>query len=73
MVFHTTLATMHLLASTGVGLTGQDGAFFVRVAGTTPWMLFGRPDGVGAANQELLPGSYDLDARWFGVDSTRRP
>ena len=71
MVFHTTLATMHLLASTGVGLTGQDGAFFVRVAGTTPWMLYGYPDGAGVVNQELLPGSYDFDARWFGVNSTR--
>ncbi|HEY3834470.1 MAG TPA: prepilin-type N-terminal cleavage/methylation domain-containing protein [Acidimicrobiia bacterium] len=69
VVFRTTHATMHLIASTGIGLTGQDGAFMVRVVGTGPWTVFGIPDGAGALDQELFPGPYDFDARWFGADS----
>jgi hypothetical protein len=69
--FHTTLATLRLLASTGAGLSGADGAFFVRVNGSSIWTLSGYPDASGQVAQELFAGTYDVDARWFGVDSVQ--
>ncbi len=71
ITFRTAPATLQLLASTGAGLTGQDGAFFVRPNGALPWTLSGHPDATGTVVQELLPGAYDVDARWFAADSVQ--
>ncbi len=71
IAFHTALATLRLLASTGAGLSGQDAALFVRVAGAVAWSFSGYPDGSGTVAQELLAGVYDVDARWFRVDSVQ--
>ena len=54
--------------STGGGLTGQDSAIWVRPTGTTAWTFSGYPNSSGqVTTQELLPGSYDFEARWLGV------
>jgi hypothetical protein len=71
MSFQTTSAVLQLIASTGVGLTGADGAFFVRVSGTSPWMMAGAPDATGTLAQELFPGTYDIEARWFAATSVQ--
>ena len=60
-------ATEYMRASTGAGLTGQDGAIWVRPAGTNSWTFSGYPNGSGQVVQELLSGSYDFEARWLGV------
>ena len=54
-------------SSTGSGLSGQDSAIWVRPAGTSVWYFSGYPNGSGQVAQELLPSSYDFQARWFGV------
>ena len=54
-------------SSTGSGLSGQDSAIWVRPAGSSGWYFSGYPNGSGQVVQELLPSSYDFEARWFGV------
>ncbi len=71
VTFQTKPATLRMLASTGAGLTGQDGALFVRQSGTTPWLLAGAPDGSGTLAQELFAATYDIEARWIAVNSVQ--
>ena len=40
---------------------------WVRPAGSSGWYFSGYPNGSGQVAQELLPSSYDFQARWFGV------
>ena len=60
-------ATEYMRSSAGGGLTGQDGAIWVRPTGTTAWTFSGYPNSSGQVVQELLPGSYDFEARWLGI------
>ena len=48
-------------------LTGQDSAIWWRPAGTSSWNFAGYPDSSGNVSLSMLPGSYDFEARWFGV------
>ena len=60
-------ATEFMRSSTGSGLSGQDSAIWVRPAGRRRGIFSGYPNGSGQVVQELLPSSYDFQARWFGV------
>ena len=67
MTWQTYAATEFMRSSTGSGLSGQDSAIWVRPAGSSGWYFSGYPNGSGQVAQELLPSSYDFQARWFGV------
>jgi Tfp pilus assembly protein PilE len=69
--FHTVGVSLQLVSSTGTGLSGQDAAFFGRPSGTTMWWAAGAPAASGAVVQEVFPGTYDFEARWFGATSVQ--
>ena len=50
------------------GLSGQDGAIWVRPAGTSSWFFSGYPNSSGSSRAGVAgASSYDFQARWFGV------
>ena len=67
VTWQTYAATEFMRSSSGSGLSGQDSAMWVRPAGSSGWYFSGYPNGAGQVAQELLPSSYDFQARWFGV------
>ena len=67
ITFQLSTITLQMRASSGSGLSGQDSAIWWRPAGTTSWSFAGYPNGSGNVSVTLLSGSYDFEARWFGV------
>ena len=59
-------ATLRMLASTGTGLHGQDGAMWYRASGGSSWIFAGYPNAGGTVSFSAHPGTYDFRARWFG-------
>ncbi|MGO9876956.1 MAG: hypothetical protein ACLPVY_24535 [Acidimicrobiia bacterium] len=60
-------ATEFMSASNGSGLSGQDSAIWVEPTGTSSWYFSGYPNSSGQVVQQLLGGTYDFEARWFGT------
>ena len=67
VTFQPTAVALQMRSSTGAGLTGQDSAIWWRSTGASSWNFAGYPDGSGNVSINLMPGTYDFEARWFGV------
>ena len=67
VTFQPSAALLQMRSSTGAALSGQDSAIWWRPTGTTSWSFAGYPDSSGNVSLPLVQGTYDFEARWFGV------
>ena len=67
VTFQPSTSTLSMRSSTGGALSGQDSAIWWRPSGSSSWSFAGYPDASGNVSISLLAGTYDFEARWFGV------
>ena len=67
VTFQPSTTTLRMRSSTGAALSGQDSAIWWRSTGSSSWSFAGYPDASGNVTISQLPGTYDYEARWFGV------
>ena len=67
VTFQPSTSTLRMRSSTGAALSGQDSAIWWRSTGSSSWSFAGYPDASGNVSISLMGGTYDFEARWFGV------